>query len=733
LSILAGTATREDALPDVAAESVPKELSWGLRRYLERRAAAAPLTVVFDDIHWAEPALLDLIEDLAEWARAPLFLLCMARPDLREMRAGWGGGLMNASAIRLEPLSPDESARLIRELLAIDALPDDLRAQVIARSEGNPLYIEEFLRLLIDGGHVAKRDDRFVATASLETLVVPASLHALIAARLDSLPAAVKLVLQRGAVVGKVFWPEAIASQGPTDGRLEDLLRDAARHDMVSELDERGVGGGRAWTFKHILIRDVAYDAIPKAERSRAHDAFGRWLEGTSAERRDEYADIVVYHAEQAYLLAHELGEPDIQQLGLRAYSGLMASGIKAKERGDVRASRTFFERALAVSGGIELTTLERLSGRGRLAIARFELEPSGDTVDEIRAVASELRSQPPTVVLVDLLAVLSVQLSDKDLAAAATLDREAIDVAKALGDPEAIAWAMVRAQWVPWIAGDLEGQRRMLADAYAYVEASGARGALGNVLGGLGANAWQRGAFEDLAAYGARHRDWANANGSPVQRSAAAQGQAGVAQLRGDLDAALAFGRQAIELAVDAGVRESVGVSHWFVADALEAAGDLAGARAALQTSVDLLGGAALQGYRAETRTQLARVLVKLADLSEARHQAELARAEVGADDLYTTVTATWALAAVCAAEGRHEDAQRLYEQARERMRPTGYRLSYMNLQRDYAEFLIETGRATEAQPLLEEVRAFYDTPVTLFERERTDVLLRRCAPVKP
>ncbi|MDQ2913303.1 MAG: AAA family ATPase, partial [Chloroflexota bacterium] len=228
LSVLAGIATREDALPDVPAESVPQELRWGLRRYLERRAAVGPLTVVFDDIHWAEPALLDLIEDLAEWTRAPLFLLCMARPDLREMRAGWGGGLMNASAIRLEPLTPDESARLIRELLAIDALPEDLGAQVIARSEGNPLYIEEFLRLLIDGGYVTKRDDRFVATASLGTLVVPATLQGLIAARLDSLPAAVKRVLQRGAVVGKVFWPEAIAVQGPTDGRIEDLLVEAA-------------------------------------------------------------------------------------------------------------------------------------------------------------------------------------------------------------------------------------------------------------------------------------------------------------------------------------------------------------------------------------------------------------------------------------------------------------------------------------------------------------------------
>jgi len=731
LSVLAGTATREDALPDVPAESVPQELRWGLRRYLERRAAEWPLTVVFDDIHWAEPALLDLIEDLAEWTRAPLFVLCMARPDLRELRAGWGGGLMNASAIRLEPLTADESARLIRELLAIDALPDALRAEVIARSEGNPLYIEEFLRLLIDGGHVAKRDDRFVATASLGTLVVPATLQGLIAARLDSLPAAVKRVLQRGAVVGKVFWPDAIAAQGPTDGRIADLLVEAARRDLVSELDERGLGGGRSWTFKHILIRDVAYDAIPKAERSRAHDAFGRWLERTAGERVDEYADIVGYHAEQGFLLAQELGEPDLQDLGVRAYRGLMASGMKARQRGDLRASRSFFERALAVAGGIELAPLDRLSTRGLLSVARFRLEGSDGTLEEIASLASELRRHPPTVVLVDLLQAQSGQLSDKDAAAAAALDREAIDLARAVGEPETIAWAMLRSHWVPWVAGDLETQRRVLAEAYAYIEASGARGALGEALEWLRLNAWELGAFQEMAAYARREQAWASAHGSAIQRAYSSVGLAQAAHMRGDLGAALAFARQSVELAVDAGVRESIGINQWFVAEALVAAGDLAGARAALEISVGALEGTSLQGFRAEARTQLARTLVTLGDLGEARRQAELARAEVGPDDGLTIATAAWALAAVCAAEGRPDDAARRYQEARARIGLTGYRVVDMQIQRDYARFLIETGRAAEARPLLEAVRAFYDTPETPFERERTDLLLKRCVAV--
>jgi class 3 adenylate cyclase/tetratricopeptide (TPR) repeat protein len=732
LSVLAGTATREEALPDVAAESAPQELVWGLRRYLERRAADGPLTIVFDDIHWAEPALLDLIEHLAEWSRAPLFLVCMARPDLREMRAGWGGGLMNASAVRLEPLTPDESARLIRELLAIDDLPDDLRAQVIARSEGNPLYVEEFLRMLIEAGHVARRDGRFVAMASLATLAVPATLQGLIAARLDGLPVAVKQVLQRGAVVGKVFWPEAIAALGLTDGRIEDLLLEAARRDLVSELDDRGLGGGRAWTFKHILIRDIAYDAIPKAERSRAHDEFGRWLERTAGQRVDEYADIVGYHAEQAFLLAQELGEPDLQTLGMRAYRGLVASGARAKQRGDIRASRRFCERALAVAEAIELPPVDLLSTRAELSIARFRLGAATDGVDELAALASDLRAQRPTAVLVELLQTASVALSDRDAAAAAALDREAIDVARALGDPETIAFAMIRSHWIPWAAGDLEAQSRVLADGYAYIETSGARGALGMALGWLGGNAWQRGAFRDMAAYARRHHEWAAANGSAIQRGAAAIGLVRAALLRGDFAAGLTAARESLAFVTDSGIPQRIGTGSWDLADALAANGDLPGARAALESGIQTLAGTTLQGFRSETRTRLARILVQLGDLDEARRQAELGRAEVGPDDIYTIATAAWALATVCAAERRTDEAERLYREARERIGTTGYRLMAMEIQRSYATFLIDTRRAAEAQPLLNEVRAFFDTPETAFERDRTDALLQRCAAVK-
>ena len=731
LSVLAGTARRDEVLADVPAASVQQELRWGLRRYLERRAEGRAITVVFDDIHWAEEALLDLIEHLAEWSRAPLFILCMARPDLREMRAGWGGGLMSAASIRLDPLTADESARLIRELLAIDALTDDLRSQVITRSEGNPLYVEEFLKMLLDAGHIANRDGRFVATESIASLVVPATLQGLIAARLDRMPAPVKQVLQRAAVVGKVFWPEALAAQGPADGRIEDLLLEAARRDLVSELDERGLGGGRAWTFKHILIRDVAYESIPKADRSRAHDSFGRWLESTAGERIDEYADIVAYHAEQAFSLAHELGEPDVRELGQRAYRHLLGAGKNAERRGDSRAALAFFRRALTIADSIDLPSAERLETRARVANARMELEASQDVLDEISGLVTELRAIPPTTVLVELLRVLSFDVSDRDLATATALDREAIAIARSIGDPETIASALVHAHWAWWVNGDLEAGRRALAEAQEHVERTGAQQHLTTLLGWLGANAGMSGRFVEGAREATRANERAGAGGSSPQRALALRGAVWVALWTGDLDRAAALGQEAVDVAVDAGARVVIGVNYWFLGDALEAAARHDDARIAYERSVEQLAGSPSRGLRAEARTRLARSLVALGRIEEASGHAETARAEVAAGDVFTVATAAAALALVRAAEGRTGEADQLYREALDTISPTGYRMLRMEIQRDYAGFLIDTGRAAQARPLLEEVRAFYDTPATPFELRRTDLLLRRCASV--
>ena len=291
VSVLAGLERAETALPEVQPDDLREELAFGLRRYFERRAAGAPLVLVFEDVHWAEPGLLDAIENLAEWSRAPLLLLCLARPDFRELRSGWGSGAANSTAITLAPLTSAETRRLIAELLAVDDLPEEIRSSVVTRAEGNPLYIEEFLRMLMETGRIEQRGERWTAAASIATVEVPPTLQGLITARLDRVGADVKALLQRASLAGRLFSTDALTALA--DGAKPDpaLLRDAIRRDLLIEADERALGSGRVFRFKHVLIRDVAYSTLPKAERSRLHDRYGRWLEMTLGDRRHEIAE----------------------------------------------------------------------------------------------------------------------------------------------------------------------------------------------------------------------------------------------------------------------------------------------------------------------------------------------------------------------------------------------------------------------------------------------------------
>ncbi|MHB8631457.1 MAG: hypothetical protein ACYC9W_05975, partial [Candidatus Limnocylindria bacterium] len=417
--------------------------------------------------------------------------------------------------------------------------------------------------------------------------------------------------------------------------------------------------------------------------------------------------------------------------LGDRAYRQLVGGGTTADRQGDQRTALAFFRRALAIADAVGLQAAVRLETRAHVANARMALEASQEVLDQIAALVAELRTVPPTTVLVELLRWLSFDLSDKDLAAATALDREAIAAARATGDPETIASALLHSHWVWWVNGDLEASRRALAEAQEHSDRTGVRQHLSMLLGWLGANAAMRGSFAEATRYAALANERAIASGSSLQRANALRGAVWAAIWTGDLGAGATIGQEAVDVAIDAGARSEVGVNYWFQGDVFEAAGQLERARAAYEQAVEHLSGAPSRGLRAEARTRLAKVLIHLGEIDEARLHAETARTEVAANDAFTVATAAAALAAVRAAAGTPGEADRLYREALATIGRTGYLLLRMEIQRDYATFLIEAGRAVEAQALLEQVRAFYDTPATPFERQRTEALLRRCASV--
>ena len=347
---------------DAAAVTSADEIAWAFRKLLETAARKRPLVCVFDDIQWGEETFLDLVEHVADLSReAPILLLCMARPDLLDRRPGWAGGKLNATNILLEPLSTDETKDLIATLAA--DLADEIRGRVVAAAEGNPLFVEEMVELAraADGGEVT----------------VPPTIQALLAARLDQLEPSERGVLERGAVEGRVFHRAAVQALAPDEAQIPSRLTALVRKELIRP-DSAQIPGEDAFRFRHLLIRDAAYDALPKAERAELHVRFAEWMEKRGA-ALVELDEIIGYHLEQAVRYRLELALPSDPGLSAKARARLTQAGHRARVRGDEPGAASLLERAasLVPAGEIDLALEAELldalfwSGRGDEAVAR--------------------------------------------------------------------------------------------------------------------------------------------------------------------------------------------------------------------------------------------------------------------------------------------------------------------------------------------------------------------------
>jgi class 3 adenylate cyclase/tetratricopeptide (TPR) repeat protein len=303
------------------------ELLWTVRTELERHAQERPLIVVLEDIHWGEPTFFDLIDHVSDLTRGvPLMLLCIARPELLDDRPGWGGGKLNATTTLLEPLSAADSADLVAALGA--DLDETVRNRVLSAAEGNPLFVEEMVALALEDGDVR----------------APSTVQALLQARLDRLPPAQRSVMERGAVEGEIFHRLSVTelSGVPVDAELVGLVR----KELIRP--ERGsIADDDAYRFRHLLIRDAAYEALPKETRAELHERFARWLERQGG--LVELDEIVGHHLEQATLYRRELGRPDVE-LDRAAAARLGAAGMAALRREDFGATDKLLSRAIALT-----------------------------------------------------------------------------------------------------------------------------------------------------------------------------------------------------------------------------------------------------------------------------------------------------------------------------------------------------------------------------------------------
>ena len=328
----------------------PEEVGWAVRRFFEGLARRRPLVVVLEDLHWAEPSLLDLVDQVTDLSRdAPILVACMARPELLDARPGWGGGKLRASALTLEPLSGEESERLVENLLGGGSLDEPTRRRILAAAEGNPLFVEETLAMLIDDGLLTREGDRWTAARELGDVSVPPTIQALLAARLDLLEESERAALGSASVVGQVFYLGAVRDLAPEEDRPQTVrhIQQLVRRDLVRP-DVSDLPAQDAFRFRHTLLRDAAYQMLPKEVRAELHERFADWLDAASTVDVDEF---VGYHLEQAHAYRVELGPEDerSRELAERAAERLSAAGSRASDRADSAAVRKLLARAAAL------------------------------------------------------------------------------------------------------------------------------------------------------------------------------------------------------------------------------------------------------------------------------------------------------------------------------------------------------------------------------------------------
>jgi class 3 adenylate cyclase len=431
--------------------AAPEELFWEVRALLEQLARHRAVILHIDDLHWAEPMLIDLLNHVVELSReAPILLLCTARPELLEDHIGWTQRRIDSEVLRLEPLGREDCETLLAQLG--DELGDQTRAQVIRTSEGNPLFLQEMVALAREQGSAD----------------VPPTIHALLAARLDRLTPLEREPLARGAVEGQVFHSEAVYALAPRrpPGEIDERLQGLVRKDLIRQ-HPPSLGTDNAFRFRHLLIRDTAYGQLPMATRAELHVRFAGWLEEVAAEL-GELDEIAGWHLEQAVRYNRELRLAEDPKIARRAAEHLYAASRRAADRSDVTAARSLLERALAVApvgdplrGSIGVALAERLIESGDLARADELLSQAEHQGDEFGPAA------------LSRLEWLIYSQPGEGLRLIESMQPRMLEAAERAGDQRALAKAHWLAFWVHWA-----GSRAALAGAQVRLSAEHARAA---------------------------------------------------------------------------------------------------------------------------------------------------------------------------------------------------------------------------------------------------------------
>ena len=599
------------------------------RRFLERLAARYPLVVVLDDLHWADDGLLDFIEHVADWAQGPIMFVATARPELFETRPTWGGGKRNAASIYLDPLSEAEGEVMVGELLPGPVTPE-LTRMIVERSEGNPLFVEEIVRKLIDDGVLrATEAARWEGSLPIDQVEVPRSIQGLIAARLDGLPADEKAALQDASVVGRVFWIGAVAE---LTGRNLDEVRGALGRLRVKELvvphEPSSFSDEHEFSFRHNLIRDGAYDSLPKTLRADKHAGVARWAERRAGDRAEEIAELIATHRLEALAYLDELGEAGERTTELRssAFRWAVAAGDRAAALWQRPLAVRWFRQAEDLADALGLPIADRVDLARKHVDASWATDPAAETEHVVR---------------------------------------RALERYQALEDRAGIGWAWSRLVMPLFVQGRHPEAEEAGRTAVATLEPLGDGADLADALHTLAWYLWRRGRGDEAEPL-LRRVVAMSREESPRIHARATHDLANTLWQKNQLEEALATMEEAFQLAKQVGDHTNLLRCYNNFTTVLAGASELRRAEEVAREGLDLArrsGAVAFSGWLAGTAGDILQQVGRLEEAEELQRES-IEHAE-RAGDVPLRGMRLMALAGVLQARGRLDEAEALYDQA--------------------------------------------------------------------
>ena len=664
VSVLAGEPDAdvvEGRILEVVGRAEPRsrsdELYWGVRRLFETLARQRPLLLVLDDVQWADPAFLDLVEYLAGWSRdAPILVCCLARTDLPEVRPVWA----SHAAIELAPLPRDDAHTLLENLAG--PLEPSVADAVARATGGNPLFLEETLQMLIEDGVLVERNGRLAALFAMETLRVPETVQAVLSARLDSLESEELAVLQRAAVIGEVFWWGAVAELSPPDraGGVARHLHALVRKGLIRP-DRRTFVGEDGFRFGHILTRDAAYDSMAKRLRGELHERFADWAE-TRAGDGTEFDEILGHHLERAYRYRVELGPAGDAEAALaeRAAERLARAGRRALARGDAHAAVVLLGRAAALRPRDAALLLDQADAHAQVgAIVEAELRFRDALAAAL--VDADARSEICARVELGMIAILSrAEGRTDDLAAAVERSLPAFVEA---GDDATVARLLMRLADAYWWRCRIGPMQDVLERALVHARRGGderqaadiaVRLAFAAVAGPLPIEQGRRMVADAIE----RTADETSPKGMLLLTAAV------LAALAGDVDAGRAHRARGTELLDALGRRIGLAAATAWTSTVDLVAGDVADAERDLRAALAELDAVGHRSNAASVAAQLAETLLAAGRYEEAETYTLESEAASAHDDVQAEIAWRIARAKAAAALGRPE-AERIAREA--------------------------------------------------------------------